>query len=304
MTEISPIRGLWCATLTPLGHDGAIDHARMVAHVRALFAQGVEGVAPFGTTGEGPSFSVAERRAGLDALFAAGIPASRLVAATGSSAFADTVALTRHAVQAGCARCLVLPPFFFKEVSDDAVYRYFAALIDAVGDARLSLYLYHIPQFSGVAIAPDVVAKLAADYPRTLAGVKDSGGDFTYTKALLARAPQLAILVGHEPDLPRLLPAGGAGTICGVANTFPRLVAALLKPEVTQEDRDRMQAFLDVIFRFPFLPAFKAIRAAQMNDAAWRTLRPPLFTLNEGDRARLFAELAAAGFAVETKAEQ
>src|SRR6266480_4593267 len=296
MIEPSPVRGLWCATLTPLGHDGAIDHARMAGHTRAVFAQGVDGVAPFGTTGEGPSFSVAERRAGLDAMLAAGIPASRLVAATGCAAFADAVALTRHAVQAGCARCLVLPPFFFKDLSDDAVYGYFAALIDAVADARLSIYLYHIPQFSGVPIPPAVVAKLATDFPRVIAGVKDSGGDFTHTKALLARVPQLAILVGHEPDLPRLMRAGGAGTICGVANTFPRLVAPLLKPGVTKEDEVRMAAFVDVIFRFPFLPAFKAIRAAQMNDAAWRTLRPPLFAMNERDRARLFAALAEAGF--------
>ena len=304
MIEPSPVRGLWCATLTPLGHDGAIDHARLAAHVRALFAQGVNGVAPFGTTGEGPSFSVAERRAGLDALLAAGIAPSHLLAPTGCAAFADTVALTRHAVQAGCARCLVLPPFFFKDLSDGAVYRYFAALIDAVGDTRLALSLYHIPQFSGVPIPPDVVAKLAADFPRVIAGVKDSGGDFTRTKALLARTPQLAILVGHEPDLPRSMRAGGAGTICGVANTFPRLVAPLLKPGVTKEDENRLKEFVDVIFRFPFLPAFKAIRAAQMNDAAWRTLRPPLFAMNEGDRARLFAALAAAGFPLATEAEQ
>jgi 4-hydroxy-tetrahydrodipicolinate synthase len=304
MIEPSAVQGLWCATLTPIGHDGAIDHGRLAAHARALFAQGVDGVAPFGTTGEGPSFSIAERRAGLDALLAAGIPASRVVAATGCAAFADAVALTRHAVQAGCSRCLVLPPFFFKDLSDEAVYRYFAALIDAVADTRLSLYLYHIPQFSGVAIPPAVVAKLAADFPRVVAGVKDSGGDFTHTKALLAQAPQLAILVGHEPDLPRLMRAGGAGTICGVANTFPRLVAPLLKPEVTKEDEDRLAAFVDVIFRFPFLPAFKAIRAAQMNDAAWRTLRPPLFAMNEGDRARLFAALASAGFPLATESEQ
>ena len=296
MIEPSPIRGLWCATLTPLRHDGAIDHARMASHIRALFAQGVDGVAPFGTTGEGPSFSVAERRAGLDALLAAGIPASRLVAATGCAAFADTVALTRHAVQAGCARCLVLPPFFFKDLSDDAVYRYFAALIVAVADARLSIYLYHIPQFSGVPIPPDVVAKLAADFPRVIAGVKDSGGDFTHTTALLAHAPQLAILVGHEPDLPRLMRAGGAGTICGIANTFPRIVQALLQPGVTRADEDRVAAFVDVIFQFPFLPAFKAILAAQMNDAAWRALRPPLVPLTEAERESLFDALADAGF--------
>jgi len=304
MIDSEPIRGLWCATLTPLGPSGAIDHASMVAHVRALFAEGVDGVAPFGTTGEGPSFSVAERQAGLDALIAAGIAPSRLIPGTGCAAFSDTVTLTRHALQVGCARCLVLPPFFFKDLGDDAVYGYFAALIDAVDDPRLSLYLYHIPQFSGVAISADVVARLAADFPRTIAGVKDSGGDFAHTETLLAAAPGLAILVGHEPHLPKLMRAGGAGTICGIANLFPRLVAPLLEPNVTQLDQERIAAFIEAVFRFPFLPAFKAVRAAQTNDATWRTLRPPLFALNENDRVRLFAALAAAGFSNGTEIER
>jgi 4-hydroxy-tetrahydrodipicolinate synthase len=298
MIDPSPIRGLWCATLTPLAEDGAIDHARMAAHARWLFAHGVDGVAPFGTTGEGPSFSVAERRAGLDALLATGIPASQLVAATGCAAFADAVALTRHALSVGCARCLVLPPFFFKDLEDDAVYRYYAALIEAVGDPRLSIYLYHIPQFSGVPLRPDVVARLAADYPRVIAGVKDSGGDFNHTKMLLARVPQLSILVGTESHLPRLMRGGGAGTICGVANTFPEVVAPLLEPGVTASDEHRIAAFVEVIFRFPFLPAFKAIKAAQTNDAAWRAVRPPLFPLMEAERESLFDALSEAGFGV------
>ncbi len=296
MIDPSPIRGLWCATLTPLAQDGAIDHARMAAHVRWLFARGVDGVAPFGTTGEGPSFSVAERRAGLDALLGAGIPASQLVAATGCAAFADAVALTRHALSVGCARCLVLPPFFFKDLGDDAVYRYYAALIEAVADPRLSIYLYHIPQFSGVPLRADVVARLAADYPRVIAGVKDSGGDYDYTKMLLACVPQLSILVGTESHLPRLMRAGGAGTICGVANTFPEIVAPLLIPRVTASDEHRIAAFLEVIFSVPFLPAFKAIKAAQTHDAAWRALRPPLFPLTEAERESLFDALSDAGF--------
>jgi len=304
MTPPTSIRGLWCATLTPLASDGTIDHARMAAHVRYLFAQGVAGVAPFGTTGEGTSFSIAERRAGIDALLAAGIPASRMAVATGAAAFADAVALTRHAIQAGCGRCLVLPPFFYKNLTDDAVHRYFASLIDAVGDARLSLYLYHIPQFSGVAIAPEVVARLASEYPKIIAGVKDSGGDFSNTKALLAHAPQLSILVGHEPHLPQLLKAGGAGTICGLANTFPSLVARLLKPEVTAADEARIAALLDVVFKFPFLPAFKAIRAAQTDDAGWCAVRPPLTAMDERTGETLLDALDRAGFGLARELAQ
>ena len=181
-------------------------------------------------------------------------------------------------------------------MTEDDIFRYFATLIDAVGDARLSLYLYHIPQFSGVGIAPDVVARLAADYPKIVAGVKDSSGDFANTKALLAIVPHLSILVGHEPHLSQALRAGGAGTICGVANTYPSVVAPLLRPDVTPADEARIAALIDVVFKWPFLPAFKAIRAAQTNDAAWRTLRPPLFALDERERAELFDALDDAGF--------
>ena len=115
-----------------------------------------------------------------------------------------------------------MPPFFFKDVGDEAVFACYARLIDAVAEPALRVYLYHIPQFSGVPVEPDVVARLAKAYPGVIAGVKDSSGDYKNTQALLARVPQLSILVGHEPHLPQLLRDGGAGTICGVANVFPR----------------------------------------------------------------------------------
>lgn len=296
MIDPGRVRGLWCATLTPLDRDGRVDAARMAAHVRVLLGQGVEGVAPFGTTGEGTSFSVAERRSGLDALLAGGITAGRIVGGTGAAAITDAVELTRHAISVGVFRCLVVPPFFFKDVSDDAVFAFFAGLIDSVNDPRLRLYLYHIPQFSGVAIRASVVARLAEAFPGVIAGVKDSAGDWSNTEELLARAPSLDILVGHEPHLPRLMRAGGAGTICGVANVYPGIVRALLARDVQPEDEARIQRFLDVLFRFPFLPAFKAIKSAQVDDAGWRTLRAPWTPLPDGAREDLLDALETAGF--------
>ena len=161
MDTSAAVRGLWCATLTPLDARGSVDVGRLATHIRDLFAHGVEGVAPFGTTGEFPSFSAAERMQGLEGLLAAGIPAARIVPGTGAAALTDAVALTKHAVRSGTPRCLIVPPFFFKDVSDDAVFAYYARLIDAVGEPSLRVYLYHIPQFSGVALKPDVVARLA-----------------------------------------------------------------------------------------------------------------------------------------------
>ena len=295
MSNPTPVRGLWCALLTPLDASGNVDYVRFARHARSLLAHGVDGVAPFGTTGEGQSFTVAERMAGVDALLAAGIPAKQMVAATGCAALPDTVALTRHGVKAGCAASLVLPPFFWKDASDDGLFRWYAELIEAVGDPRLSVILYHIPQVSAVPLSVDLVARLAAAFPGVIAGVKDSAGDWSNTAALLARVPQLAIMVGHEPHLPRLMKAGGAGTICGVANVYPGLVRALLSPTVTADDETRIATFLEIAFRQPLLPGFKAIVAERTGDPGWLASRAPLLPLDEPARARLLAALSAAG---------
>ena len=297
MSDANRVSGLWCATLTALTPSGELDGARMASHSLALLRAGVDGVAPFGTTGEGPSFSVAERRAGLEALLRAGVGAAQIVAATGCASIADTLALTQHALQSGVARCLIMPPFFYKNVPDDAVYAFYAGVIDRVADSRLRLYAYHIPQFSGVGVWPDVVRRLADAYPGVVAGVKDSAADWNNTARLLECVPTLDLLVGHEPHLPKLMRAGGAGTICGIANVYPDLVRALLVAEVTPAAEARMTQFLTVLSRFPFLPAFKAIRAAQTGDAGWNVLRTPWLGLTNAARAELLAALRAAGFA-------
>lgn len=298
MVGIHPVHGLWCAMLTPLARDGSVDHARFAGHARRLLAQGVDGVAPFGTTGEGQSFSMEERAAGLAALLASGIPADHVLAATGCAALAETIALTRQSVQAHCAGCLVLPPFFFKEVPDEGLFAWYARVIEAVADPRLRVFLYHIPQVTGVPLSVDLVARLAAAFPGVIVGVKDSAGDWAHTSALLARVPQLAILVGHEPHLPRLLRAGGAGTICGVANVYPALVRALLSSDVTAGDEERIARLIEIAFRQPLLPAFKSIVAAQTRDPAWLAMCPPQMALGESARRSLLAALNVAGLPV------
>ena len=290
------IRGLWCATLTPVTRDGAIDHRRFAAHVHSLFAQGVDGIAPFGTTGEGQSFAADERSAGLDALLAAGVPAARIVAGTGCAALPETIALTRHAVAAGCIGCLVLPPFFWKDVTDDGLYGWYADLIERVADPRLRLFLYHLPQVSSVPLSPGLVARLGTAFPDVVAGVKDSEGNWAHTSALLAAAPRLTIVIGHEPHLPRLIRAGGAGTICGVANIYPGLVRALLAPTVSPDDEARIVQFIEIAFRQPFLAAFKSMVADRLHDPEWRHVRAPLVALDDAQRRALRAALDGAGF--------
>jgi 4-hydroxy-tetrahydrodipicolinate synthase len=296
MNSKHAVEGVWCAMLTPLDAEGGVDHRRFAQHAHGLLAQGVDGVAAFGTTGEGQSFSLAERADGLAALLAAGVAADRILAATGCAALPETITLTRHGVQSGCAGCLVLPPFFFKDVSDEGLFAWYAQVIEGVADSRLRIFLYHIPQVSGTPLSVDLVARLAAAFPGVIAGVKDSAGDWAHTLALLRRVPQLAILVGHEPHLPRLLRAGGAGTICGLANVYPKLVRALVSPDVTGADEEQIATLIEIAFRQPFLSAFKTIVAARTRDPGWLSLRPPQVALDEAARRSLLAALAAAGF--------
>ena len=297
MSKESTIRGVWCATLTPLDGQGALDPHRNAEHARRLVAAGVDGIAPFGTTGEGQSFSVAERKVGLEALLTAGIATSRILAATGCAALPEAIDLTRHAVAQGCANVLVLPPFFWKGVTDEGLFASYAALIEGVADSRLRLYLYHIPQVSAVPIPAAVIARLCADFPGIVAGVKDSAGDLDHTLALAARFSALAILTGHEPHLPPMIKAGGAGTICGIANLFPQLMRQLFDGAGSPDGDTALatiRRFLGVVLDYPLMPAFKALYAHLIGDDAWTTVRPPLAPLPAADRAAMLDRLRRA----------
>jgi 4-hydroxy-tetrahydrodipicolinate synthase len=299
------VQGVWCAVLTPFDAAGLPDHSRLALHVRRILAAGVDGIALFGTTGEGQSLSLNERRAGLDALLAADIAPSQIVAATGCASLPETIELTRHAVRSNCAGALVLPPFFFKTVNDDGVFASYARVVDGVGDPRLRLYLYHIPQLSGVAISSTVIERLAIGYPGILAGVKDSECNLDHTRRLLSRFRELAIFVGYEPHLPAALAAGGAGTICGVANLFPRLLRRLYDNALAvghHDDLRRVENFVAALEHYPLLAAFKALQADLTGDSGWATLRPPLVALDTEARRAWLADVAASGVVVERDA--
>jgi 4-hydroxy-tetrahydrodipicolinate synthase len=291
-------RGLWVATLTPQTADGAVDTARLTAHARALFAAGVDGVAPFGTTGEGQSFSTAERKATLEALLRAGIPADKIIVGIGCAALPDAIDLARHALAQGVVRVLQLPPFFFKGIDASGVAAAFARTIDGVGDDRLRLFLYHIPQVSAAPVHHAAIASLVASHPQVVAGIKDSAAEWPHTQALLRQFPQLAIFVGCEAHAPQAMAAGGVGTICGMGNLVPHLMRRLVdtagKPGNDALIR-QIEALVKPIGSRPFIAASKAVLANATNDPAWRAVRAPLMTLSASDEKALLAEFAAIG---------
>jgi 4-hydroxy-tetrahydrodipicolinate synthase len=283
------IRGFWVAAATPLDATGQPDSTLLAEHARALFARGCDGLVLFGTTGEGPSFTAGERLATVEALLAHGIPASRLALGIGFAAIPDAIALGRGALALGLAHLLALPPYFFREVTEDGLVDAFSMLIDGLADERLRLTLYHIPQVSGVAIPPGVVSRLRARYAGLLAGLKDSSADFSQFRAFRAAAPDIAITVGNEPDIGRALAEGGAGTICGMGNLAPELVRAMFAatPPVAA-----MQAACRLVSG-PFVALLKSMLAARSGQPGWLRVRPPLRPATLAEGARLLAQLDA-----------
>jgi len=300
MTTAKRLKGVFSPVLTPFNPDYSPAPDRFVKHCRWLIDQGV-GLAVFGTNSEANSLSVKEKCELLDMLLEAGVPADRMMPGTGACALTDSIELTRHAVRSGCAGVLMLPPFYYKGVSDEGLYRAFATVIDAVADDRLRIYLYHIPPVSQVPITAGLVARLLKAYPGAIAGMKDSSGDWKNTAAMLEQfQPQgFDVFAGSETFLLATLRGGGAGCITATGNVNPGPIVALYE-HWHEADADARQAGLDatrgVFQKFPMIPAMKAAIAWKSGNEAWRTVRPPLVELDREQRDALQAALDAVGF--------
>lgn len=287
-------KGVYAAILTPFDAKGEVDAPLLLDHAKWLLANGCDGLSMLGSTGEGNSMATRQRIGLLETLVKAGLPVARFIPGTGAASLGDVVELTRHAVQLGCGGALVLPPFYYKSPSEDGLFAAFARLIDGVADARLRLYLYHIPQFTGVPIPHAVIERLIDAYPGIVTGLKDSFGDWSYSETLLQRLPGFAVYPGSEIFLTRVKKAGGAGCISGTVN-FTAPLAARVFAAATDGEADRLQGKLDsvrkVIESRPLVPALKAIRAEVSGQSAWERVLPPFVTLADGVRADLFKAL-------------
>ena len=301
MEPSSALRGVIAPVITPYAADLRPDAARLVTICRWLVARDA-GLAMFGTTSEANSLSVAEKLALLDALVGAGLPVARMMPGTGCCALSDTVELTRHAVRHGCAGVLMLPPFYYKGVTDDGLYASYAEVIQRVGDARLRIYLYHIPQVSQVPLSPALIERLLAAYPGTVAGIKDSSGDWNSVRGLLERfaGRGFAVFPGSEALLLAAMRGGGAGCISAQANVNPAAIVALYRGW-QRPDADAQQAALDALraalIKYPVIAALKALVAHFTGDEGWASVRPPLVGLTVPERAALVASLPS-GFSI------
>ncbi|MDH3593806.1 MAG: dihydrodipicolinate synthase family protein [Rhodospirillales bacterium] len=294
-------QGLWAPALTALDEDLAPDAGRTVAHVRRLLDEGCHGVALFGTTGEATSFSVDERKAVLEATLEAGVPAGRLMVGTGCCALTDSLELTRHAAALGCKQVLMLPPFYYKGVSDEGLHAAYAEVIERTGDPALEVILYHFPRLSAVPITHGLVESVLTAYPGTIAGIKDSSGDPEGCAHFIARFPDLGIFPGTEAIMLDMLEKGAAGCISASANVNAPAIRRVWDAwQAGREDREALQDEITatrlVLQANPMIPTLKQILAHRLGDSAWLRLRPPLTTLTGAQAAQLETELARLGF--------
>jgi 4-hydroxy-tetrahydrodipicolinate synthase len=287
-------RGVLSPALTPFGADLEPDRPAFVGFCNWLLEQGADGLAVFGTTSEANSLSQRERMSLLEHLVAHGIPAEKLMPGTGAANLPDAIELTRHALELGAGGVLVLPPFYYKNMPEDGIHAYYARVIDKVARQDLKLYLYHIPQMSGVAITPGLIARLRKQYGGIVAGLKDSSGIWDNVAMLLKDFPEMAIFPASEKFLLPALKLGAAGCISATANFQVANIRKLIDTP-DGDAREKLDAEVgrirSVFEGYPLVPALKTAIAALLKRESWRIVRPPFAQLPDDKRRTLLAAL-------------
>jgi 4-hydroxy-tetrahydrodipicolinate synthase len=284
------------AAATPLTADLHPDVELLCRHIAMLFGAGCDGVALFGTTGEGTEFAVEDRLMALEAVVASGIAPGRLVVSVGALSIPDIVRLAHHALDHRVDSLLLMPPCVYRSgITEDGTFHFYATVIDRIARADMRLCLYHFPDICGVPLTPRVIRRLDEAYPGIISGVKDSGGDLDFTEALIRRFSHLSIYTGSEIHLPQALAAGARGTICGLGNVIPRLMRAMFDAPTAFDRRKMAQALLSVDFilsRKPFAASVKAVLASANAEPSWNRVLPPMSEISMPERAWMLRDFA------------
>lgn len=292
------MKGALAPVVTPLTADFRPDGDRLIQHCRWLLAQDC-GLAVFGTNSEGNSLGLEEKLSLLDQLVDAGLPPARMMPGTGLCSLRDTIRLSKRAAELGCGGVLMLPPFYYKDVSDEGLFRYVSAVIDGVGDARLRIYLYHIPPIAQVGFSLDLIERLITAHPGVVAGIKDSSGNWENTRAMLERFPGWGIFCGNELRLKEAMELGGAGVISATCNINPGAISALARDWREADASARQEKLNEVrklIQSFPLIQALKTVIAHFRGDPEWRRVLPPLTELGPEQQTALIEGCRKIGF--------
>ena len=279
--------GVITPILTPFNDDLSLAPDLYVSHARWLLEQGIHYISPFGTTGEALSLSLNERLEALDILIKGGIDPAKLMPGTGLCNLEETVTLCQHAVDHGCKAVMTLPPFFYKNASDDGLYAYFVRLIESVNRDDLKICMYHIPPLAVIGFSPELAGRLASDFPDIIVAYKDSSGDFENTKKVIESAPDIAVFPGSETFLREGMENSGTGCISATCNVNPAGIRNVFDVITGAKDGDldqvnnEMKTFRKHVEGYGPIPAMKGLLAEKRGDARWRNVRPPILPASE-----------------------
>jgi len=295
------IKGLISPILSPFDNSLNFNQEMYNELAKDLLSTGCSGLAPFGTTGEALSVSNDERMQALENLIKSGVSPDKLIPGTGLCNFPDTVKISRHAVELGCKGVMTLPAFYFKDVTDEGLFQYYEKLIDEINHPNLKIYLYHIPQVSGVGLSIPLVKKLRSTYPDIIVGIKDSSGVWENTEQLLS-IDGLIVYPGAELPVIDAIKLGGPGCISATANFNPTNIAKVIElshdrkwdqaEEVHKDVKEVRYLFQD----YSAIPAQKAMLAIKYKDKRWKNIRPPLVQISEQRSSELEEKLRNHGF--------
>ncbi|MBT3450142.1 MAG: dihydrodipicolinate synthase family protein [Bacteroidetes Order II. Incertae sedis bacterium] len=290
---MSILQGIWAATVTPLKSDLNVDSSRLVAHIEWLFDQGSHGVVVFGTTGEANSFSVRERRSVIEQLHERGVDMNRIMVGTGCTAVPDTVELSQHAVDAGCAAVLMLPPFYYKTVSEDGLFDFISSSVDQIDRSTTRVILYHFPKMAGIGFSVPLINRLKEAHGERIAGIKDSSGDTDNLTNYCRDIEDFAVFAGSEALLPYALSEGGVGCVSATANVTSRLARAVF--DGAKAEAERMIKTRKALEALPFVPTMKHLLAENSSQSDFNLVRPPLRQLTAAQLSRLDEILGSTG---------
>jgi 4-hydroxy-tetrahydrodipicolinate synthase len=288
--------------LTPFKDDGSPDAQKLLKQCKWLESNGV-GQAIFGTNSEANSMSAPQKMGVLTALIEGGLNPAHMMPGTGATSIDATVTMTRHAVQHKCAGVLMLPPFYYKDVTDDGLFAFYSEVIQKVGDAGLQIYIYNIPPVTKINLSLSLLERLAKAYPKTIVGMKDSSGDWAYTESVIKLlAPSgFRVYAGSEVFLMRTLHAGGVGCISATANVNPGAISHLAA-HWKESDADQRQTALDqvrsIFAQYQMIAGMKTAVAHYSKDPEWLRVRPPLMQLSADQQAKLLSELQKINFSM------
>ncbi len=283
--------GIYAATLTPLHDDLSCNAELLVHHCQDLIQRRCKGVVLFGTTSEGSSFSLDEKKDVINKCFELGLNFQQVIIGNASSSIQDTVDLCRLGIEKECLAFLISPPCFYTNVREEGVIAYYREIINRVNNPRLQILLYHIPQYTGVALTLPIVQKLREEFSDTIIGIKESEGNFEFTKELLKNCLGFKIFVGNEKHIADAVNLGAAGSICGICNLYPEFISSLYERGKNQyASPSLLEELYAVIKAFPFIAVAKALMEEKQR-RGWNRVRPPLVTLTTDEIKSLILKI-------------